>query len=128
MTVREYTRPAGTPRPPRLKAGQSRYIQAPAPIAHSATPAPNLPPIARRVRAYRRLGFLAGLTLRQFFTRRAHCAFCPLTLATAHPSLYRCSRCRTCGGGDDLRLLRPSSTCPLGVWPAATAGVTAPPP
>jgi hypothetical protein len=91
---------------------------APAQVVSARTSAPPETSwsILRRIRSYRRAGFLIGLL--QFLQRRDACRHCDRarTLPT-HPGLYGCGSCSTCTGGPE-RILQPHSTCPRNLWPS----------
>lgn len=78
------------------------------------------PTFRQRLRAYHRAGF-ALLTSRARHARRDICAACPQSELTEVKGLYRCKlKCRPCGGGDEIRMIMPTTACDLGLWPAIT--------
>ncbi|MDF3059722.1 MAG: hypothetical protein K0R17_3937 [Rariglobus sp.] len=100
--------------------GRCGTVARPVDIVPSA-PAPAVqiqpagPSLKRRLVAYKRAG-LRLLSGRDRHPRSATCAVCPHAIPTSHTGLYGCAnRCRVCGGGDDIRMLMPATTCDR--WP-----------
>lgn len=77
-------------------------------------PKAGLSPLLRRLRSYRKAGYLVGFL--DFMRRRAACSKCDRrrTLPT-HPGLYGCGSCSTCTGGPE-RMLTTQSICPSNRW------------
>jgi len=74
------------------------------------------PQLPRQARAYIAAGLM--VTTSERHGRRDACAVCLHKRPTEHRGLYRCAhRSCGCGGGDELRMVMPSSVCKAGNWP-----------